>query len=73
MKKADIIMIILVVSLSLMASYFLVNHFFSNSKTSSLDVKTMTNVDSDLPEVNKKIFHKNAINPTVEIIIGQDK
>lgn len=71
MKKSDVAMLILVVAVSVMVSYFTVGSIpalkFSDKPVS---VKTIEEYKADINEVNGDIFNKDAINPTVEVTIG---
>ena len=74
MKKTDIAMIILIASVSVLISYFVVSSIpgvkVSDEKTK---VKTIDKYDSKVGELDSTVFNKNAINPTVEITIGDSK
>lgn len=72
MKKTDIAMIILIASVSVLVSYFVVSSlpiFKDANKPQSVPVTTK--VDPTVGEVDKTVFNKDAINPTVEVIIGE--
>ena len=71
MKKTDIAMIILIASVSVLISYFVVSAIpglkMGDEKTT---VKTIDRYDSGVGELDTTVFNKDAINPTVEITIG---
>ena len=72
MKKTDIAMIILIASVSVLASYAVMNSlpvFKEANKPQS--VPKATAVESNVAEVDKTVFNEQAVNPTVEVIIGE--
>ena len=74
MKKTDIAMIILISSVSVLVSYFVVSSlpmFKDANKPQTVPVATK--VDSSVDKVDKTVFNEDAINPTVEVIIGEQK
>ena len=70
MKKSDFAMIILIASLSVMASYLIVSSIVGSPKGKPVNVKTTELVSSEVVEPSKAVFNKDAINPTVPITIG---
>lgn len=72
MKKTDLAMIILIASLSILVAYFAGNALFGNFKEQPTKVKTVERFDTTVEEPDERIFNDQAINPTVEIIVGQD-
>lgn len=70
MKKSDIAMIILIASMSVIISYFIANAVIGDVKNEAVKVKTADPITADIQEPDKTIFNSNAINPTVEVIIG---
>lgn len=73
MKKSDIAMIILIASVGVMIAYFIaVNIPFLRLPEKGIPVETIPQVTSDIVEPNKKVFNEDAINPTVEVIVGSD-
>jgi hypothetical protein len=72
MKKTDIAMIILIASMSVLVAYFVAGALpIFKSNQEPVKVKT---VDAISPTVDDQpdpsIFNKDAINPTVEVLIG---
>ena len=67
MKKADIAMIILIASVSMMISFFVANSYFKYS--GSATIQTVDKINSDIVEPSTKIFNKDAINPAVPVEI----
>lgn len=70
MKKTDIAMIILIASVSMLIAYFIANAVLGDVRKDSVKVKTADKISSDVAEPDKTVFNTNAINPTVEVIIG---
>ena len=70
MKRSEIALIILVVAVSLFSSYFLLNAILGKPDESSVEVKTIDPLEPEVVKPNKNVFNGEAINPTVEIIIG---
>jgi len=70
MKKADIAMIILIASVSVMVSYFVAKSVFGDTYTGNAKVKTIDKIDAKITEPSTDIFNKNAINPAVQVQIN---
>jgi len=70
MKKNDIALIVLVVSLSLTASYFVLKAFIGEPSGNTQTIEKVEPISAELQEPSDKIFNKNAIDPTVVIEIG---
>jgi len=73
MKKSDIAMIILIASISVLVAYFVAKAVVGDVQDQSVKVKTAEPITSEVAEPDKKVFNTDAINPTVEVIIGGDK
>ena len=71
MKKTDVAMIILIASASILVAYFVANSLpIFKDGDKSVTVKTADKITPDINEPDKTVFNKDAINPTVEVIIG---
>lgn len=71
MKKSDYAMIILIASLGVVAAYLLaVNLSFLRPPQDGMKVQTMEQISSEVTEPSDKTFNKDAINPTVEVVVG---
>lgn len=70
MKKTDIAMIILIASVSVLIAYFVAKSVIGNVQGQSVKVKTAEAISEEVTEPDKTVFNTNAINPTVEVIIG---
>ena len=70
MKKSDLAMIILIVSISVLVSYFVAKSIIGDVGNQSAKVKTIDPISAELADPDPKVFNTNAINPTVEVTIG---
>jgi hypothetical protein len=70
MKKADIAMIILIASVSVLVSYFVAKSVFGDVYSATAKVKTIDPIESTIVEPNPDIFNSAAINPAVQVQIG---
>jgi hypothetical protein len=73
MKKSDIAMIILIASISVLVAYFVAKAVVGDVRNESVKVKTTDAISTDVVQPDTAVFNSNAINPTVEVIIGGDK
>lgn len=73
MKKTDIAMIILIASVSVLAAYFVAKAIpvlsATQEGTTAPSIQKIE-VDSGGLKPDVKVFNSNAINPTVETLIG---
>lgn len=72
MKKSDIATIILIAVLSTLVAYFLANAILGDPNEESVTVEYMNVISSDVEEPDSEVFNAAAINPTVEVIIGEN-
>lgn len=70
MKKSDIAMIILIAAVSMMLAYFGAQAILGNIQNESVQVKTIDRISTEVVEPDPSVFNADAINPTVEVIIG---
>jgi len=66
-------MIILIASISVLIAYFVTKAVLGDVKDQAVKVKTAEPITSEVTEPDKSVFNTNAINPTVEVIIGGDE
>ena len=66
-------MIILIASISVLVSYFAAKAIVGDVQNESVQVKTTEEISTDVVQPDTAVFNSNAINPTVEVIIGGDK
>jgi len=70
MKKSDIAMIILIASISMLVAYFVAKAVIGDTQNQSVKVKTAEKISTEVTQPDPSVFNSNAINPTVEVIIG---
>jgi hypothetical protein len=70
MKKSDIAMIILIASMSVLIAYFVAKAVIGDVQNESVKVKTTEAITTEIVQPDTTVFNSNAINPTVEVIIG---
>jgi hypothetical protein len=71
MKRTDIAMIILTASISMLIAYFAGNALLGNTKNEAVTVKTAEPISKTVTQPDERIFKADAINPTVEVYIGE--
>lgn len=73
MKKTDIALIIIIISVSAGLSYWIANITIGQSNEEPIVVRTVEKIGADEVSVSESVFAENGINPTVEAIIsGED-
>lgn len=70
MKKNDIAQMILVVGLSAMAAFLVTTKLITGPKSRSTKVEVVEKISSDFPAADTRIFNANALDPTIDITIG---
>jgi len=70
MKKSDIAMIILIATVSVMTAYAIGNNIPSLKPPEGEKVKVAERIESDVATPDEDLFNSEAINPTVQTIIG---
>jgi len=73
MKKSDIAMIILIASVSILIAYFVAKAIIGDVGSQSVKVKTTDKITTTIDDPDPTVFNKDAINPTVEVIIGNNQ
>lgn len=72
MKQSDIFTLILVAGIGVLASYFLCNMLLGDPDEAKVEFKTVSSViSSSVANPDPEIFNIHAINPTVEVYVGQ--
>jgi len=69
-KQNDIAVIILVVSISLVASYFIGNAVINTDANRSTEVEQVAPISPEFAQPDTSIFNDSAVNPTELIKIG---
>lgn len=70
MKKNDLALLILIVSISLIASFLILKALVGDQKSSLVRAEIVEPITAELVAPEPTTFHKDAINPTVNIQIG---
>lgn len=71
MKQSDIFTLILVAGIGSLASFFLCNAILGDPDEASVEFTRLSQVISaDLTEPDPEIFNSTAINPTIEVYVG---
>lgn len=70
MKKTDVATIITIALLSIGAAYFLAVALIGQPSSESVKVKTVEAISTEVTDPDPTVFNADAINPTVEVIIG---
>ena len=73
MKKSDIAMIILIASVSILIAYFAAKAIIGDVGSQTVKVKTTDKITTKINDPDPTVFNKDAINPTVEVIIGNNQ
>jgi hypothetical protein len=70
MKQKDIAIIIAVVFVSGLLSYFVSKAIFSAPENLKTEVEVVEPITADFPEPDTRYFNANSVNPTLTITIG---
>lgn len=70
MKKSEIATVIFVAGMSVIVAYFIADAVIGKPSSKSESVPTIKEITAAITEPDKTIFNSNAINPTVEVVIG---
>ncbi len=72
MKKTDIAMIVLIAGFSVLISYLVINSLAQGGfSEQTYEVKTTEPISNEYVKPSSEIFNNDAINPTVQVNIGQ--
>ena len=73
MKKTDIAMVVLIAGVGVAIGYLVASNIsFLKVPERGMKVQTIREISSDVEKPNPAIFNSNAINPTVEVFVGQE-
>lgn len=70
MKQKDIALIIVVVAISGLVSFFVAQYFFLKPESKELKAEFVTPITTDFTQPDSKYFNQNSVNPTQQIEIG---
>ena len=71
MKQSDIFTIIIIASIGMVAAFFASNALLGNPDELSLKHKTISPIITEVVAPDPETFNQDAINPTVEVYVGQ--
>ncbi len=71
MKKNDIALLVFIVSLTAVLTYFVGKLVIGEPRTRNVMVEVVTPINPDVTQPSPAVFNKDAINPTVPITIGK--
>lgn len=71
MKQSDVFTLILIAGIGTLVAFFVCNSLLGNPDEASVKFKTVSRViDSNLVAPDQEVFNSTAINPTVEVFVG---
>lgn len=71
MKQSDVFTLILIAGIGTLAAFFVCQTLLGNPDEASVQFKTVSRViGSDLVQPDREVFNSTAINPTVEVFVG---
>ena len=70
MKKTDIATVILIASIGTIGAFFACNALLGDPNDKSVTFTTISSISSQLDAPDSEIFNFDAINPTVEVYVG---
>ena len=73
MKNNEIALLIVIASMSVLVAYFVADNVIKSPSSTSEKVQIASPITANVQTPDKTIFNKDAINPTVEVVIGDDK
>ena len=71
MKTSDIALVVLLSAVSVVISYWLGNLILGDPNSDTYEITYVDSVSAELRQPDDETFYPGAINPTVEVIIGQ--
>lgn len=72
MKQKDIALIIVIVFISAVISYFVSNAVFGSQKSRHQQYEVVQSITTDFPKADPHYFNSTAFDPTKSITIGQN-
>lgn len=71
MKQSDIVTLILIAGIGTLAAFFACNAILGDPNEAKVEFKTVSRViDSEVKMPDPEIFNSGAINPTIEVYVG---
>ena len=71
MRQSDIFSIIIIAAAGTLFSYFLVNSLLGDPNLEIVNVKTIQEISPAIDTPDSELFNPDAINPTVEVFVGE--
>lgn len=71
MRQSDIFSIIIIAAAGTLFSYFLVNSLLGDPNLEMVNVKTIQEISPAIDAPDSELFNPDAINPTVEVFVGE--
>lgn len=71
MKQSDIFTIIIIASIGMVGAFFASNAILGNPDELMLKHKNISPISTEVVEPDPETFNRDAINPTVEVYVGQ--
>ena len=71
MKQSDIFTIIIIASIGMVGAFFASNAILGNPDELMLKHKNISPISTEVVEPDPETFNQDAINPTVEVYVGQ--
>lgn len=72
MKRKDIALIVIIVFISAVVSFFVSNAIFGSPKNRQQEAEIVQPISSKFPQPDKRYFNAEAFDPTRDITIGQN-
>lgn len=70
MKKNDIAVVVIIVAIAGVFSYFIANAIIGKPKTNPVQVEQITPIGASFPTPDSRVFNDKSVDPTVEISGG---
>lgn len=71
MKQSDIFTLILIAGIGTLAAFFLCNAIMGDPDLAKVEFKALSSViDNKLAEPDPEVFNSSAVNPTIEVYVG---
>lgn len=71
MKQSDIFSIIIIATVGTLLSYFFVNSLLGSPDLEVVNIKTIQEISPSILNPDPELFNPDAINPTVEVFVGE--
>lgn len=70
MKNSEKASIVFIITVSVIASYLIASIVIGSPNSETKKVDTISPITTEVVKPDSSIFNKDAINPTVEVVIG---